>query len=52
MNLNIFCPKFIFFLEKLNIACSKDFKGVKGSLAKHTEFWMHIDEFHNVFPRS
>lgn len=41
MNLKIFCPKFI-FLEKLDISCSKDFKGVKGRLAKHIEFWMNI----------
>jgi hypothetical protein len=39
MNLQIFCPK---FLEKLDISCSKDFKGVKGRLAKHIEFWMNI----------
>jgi hypothetical protein len=30
------------FLEKLDISCSKDFKGVKGRLAKHIEFWMNI----------
>ena len=32
----------VHFLEKLDISCSKDFKGVKGRLAKHIEFWMNI----------
>jgi hypothetical protein len=41
MNLKIFGPKFI-FLENLDISCCKDFKGVKGRLAKHIEFWMNI----------
>jgi hypothetical protein len=32
----------VHFLEKLDISCSKVFKGVKGRLAKHIEFWMNI----------
>jgi hypothetical protein len=32
----------VHFLEKLDISCSNDFKGVKGRLAKHIEFWMNI----------
>ena len=33
----------VHFLEKLDISCSKDCKGVKGRLAKHIEFWMNIE---------
>ena len=32
----------VHFLENLDISCCKDFKGVKGRLAKHIEFWMNI----------
>jgi hypothetical protein len=32
----------VHFLEKLDISCSKDFKGVKGRLAKHVDIWMNI----------
>jgi hypothetical protein len=40
----------VHFLEKLDISCSKVFKGVKGRLAKHIKFWMtHTIPNHSRF---
>jgi hypothetical protein len=32
----------IHYFEKLEVECSPYFKGVKGRLAKHLEFWIKI----------
>jgi hypothetical protein len=33
----------IHYFEKLDVECSPYFKGVKGRLAKHLEFWIKIE---------
>jgi hypothetical protein len=41
----------IHYFEKLDVECSPYFKGVKGRLAKHLEFWIKIEasDFADLF---